>query len=71
MDEPACTCRSLSCPHEGECGREAVLRVKIAIAVGAAGSFCPEFEVDLCEECWDRVKLTFSKSFRHGAGGDS
>ena len=39
--------------------------------VGEAGSFRPEFEVNLCEECWDRVKLAFATCFKHGAGGNS
>jgi hypothetical protein len=68
MDAPACTCQSGVCPHEGECGRKAVLRLRVAVAIGEAGAFRPDFETTLCEECWDRVKLVFAKSFAAGSG---
>jgi hypothetical protein len=69
MDGPACTCQSSVCPHAGECGRRAVLRLKVAVAIGEVGAFRPDFETNLCEECWDRVKLVFAKSLSAGSCG--
>jgi hypothetical protein len=69
MDAPVCTCQSHVCPHEGECGRKAALRLKVAVAIGEAGAFRPDFETYLCEACWDRVKPVFAKSFAAALGG--
>jgi hypothetical protein len=58
MDEPVCNCRALACSHVGICGKTAVIRLRVAIALGE-GAFRPEIETVLCEECWDRIKLAF------------
>jgi hypothetical protein len=64
-----CTCQNPACPHQGECGRKASLKLRVAVAIGAAGAFRPDLEANLCEECWDRVKSVFAKSLAVGSGG--
>ena len=60
MTDVACKCTNEVCGHPDgrQCGKPVTVKLRASMML-EAGTFTPEYETGICEECWEKVKRQY------------